>query len=199
MRVRSAALGLALLAAACSDREPARSPAPAAAAPVAAAPPAPLPVPAAPPPGAESIDLALKAVQDFNTAAAAELTAIGEAEIKYRATSAQALQAGRAGDVPAAARRLAEIEAAHKAAAERLAAFQAASASLAPQLTAATEACAATPQMTSYAACVILPTEQATLTANVEAVTKRFDAAEAVWRQERAKLEEVAATVALGR
>ncbi|MEW5685493.1 MAG: hypothetical protein AB1942_11290 [Pseudomonadota bacterium] len=191
---------MALLAAGCSDREASKAPAATpAAAPAASAAVAPAPLVPAAPVGAEPIDLALKAAQDFNLAAPAELAAIAEGEGKYRAASKRALDAARAGDGPGVTRRGAEADAAHKALAGRLAAFQTASAALTSQMTAAGEACLATPEMAAYAACVALPTEQTTLTGNLDAVTQRFEAAEGVWRQERAKLDEAAATVALGR
>lgn len=201
MRVRSAILGLALLTAACSQEKAAT---PEATAPTAATAPAVAPMPAAPvapvaPVGAEPVDLALKAAQDFNVASAAELAAIAEAEGRYRTAAGRALEAARRGDGSGVTRRRAEADAAHKGLGERLAAFQAASAALTAQVTTASEACAATPEMTAYAGCVALMAEQATLSGNVEAIGKRFEAAEGVWRQERARLDEAAATVALGR
>lgn len=198
MRVRSAIVGLALLAGACSDREPAKAPAAAAPAPapVAAALPA---APAAPPAGAEPIDLALKAAQDFTAAAPAELAAIAEIEAKYAPAAKRALAAARKGDGAAAKRPLDEANAAHKSMEERMAAFQAASAALTAQIATAVESCAATPEMAAYAGCTALTAEQATLTATLDAVTARYADAEAVWRQARPGLDEAAATVALGR
>jgi hypothetical protein len=53
--------------------------------------------------------------------------------------------------------------------------------------------------LAAYAGCVALPAEQALLAQNIEAVASRYQAAEAAYRQDRAKLEEAAATMALGR
>jgi len=63
-------------------------------------------------------------------------------------------------------------------------------------------ATSATPDATGLAAhpgCLALPAEQALLAQNIEAVASRHQAAEAAYRQDRAKLEEAAATMALGR
>lgn len=50
-----------------------------------------------------------------------------------------------------------------------------------------------------YEGCVALTAEQALLTQNIEAVGARYQAAEAAYRQDRPRLEEAAATVALGK
>lgn len=68
----------------------------------------------------------------------------------------------------------------------------------APAPPGATPAPAAT-GLAAYAGCVALPAEQALLVQNIEAVASRYQAAEAAYRQDRAKLEEAAATMALGR
>ena len=80
----------------------------------------------------------------------------------------------------------------------RLAAFRTASEALNAQVTAASEACAATPELTGYAGCAALTAEQTTLTGAFDSISQRFEAAEAAWRQERTRLDEAAATVALG-
>lgn len=53
--------------------------------------------------------------------------------------------------------------------------------------------------LAAYAGCLALPAEQALLAQNIEAVAARYQAAETAYRPERAKLEEAAATMALGR
>jgi len=53
--------------------------------------------------------------------------------------------------------------------------------------------------LAAYAGCLALPAEQALLAQNIEAVAARHQAAETAYRQDRAKLEEAAATMALGR
>ncbi|TAJ69339.1 MAG: hypothetical protein EPO51_23395 [Phenylobacterium sp.] len=56
-----------------------------------------------------------------------------------------------------------------------------------------------TAALAAYEGCLALPAEQALLAQNVAAVTGRYQAAEAAYRLERPKLEEAAATMALGR
>lgn len=51
----------------------------------------------------------------------------------------------------------------------------------------------------SYEGCPALATEQTLLAQNIDAVATRYQAAEAAYRQDRPKLEEAAATVALGK
>lgn len=53
--------------------------------------------------------------------------------------------------------------------------------------------------LAAYEGCQALAAEQALLAQNVAAVTGRYQAAEAAYRLERAKLDEAAATMALGR
>jgi len=53
--------------------------------------------------------------------------------------------------------------------------------------------------LAAYPGCLALPAERALLAKNIEAVANRYQAAEAAYRQDRAKLEEAAATMALGR
>ncbi len=52
---------------------------------------------------------------------------------------------------------------------------------------------------TAYQGCAALTAEQALLIQNIEAVGARYQAAEASYRQDRPRLEEAAATVALGK
>jgi hypothetical protein len=53
--------------------------------------------------------------------------------------------------------------------------------------------------LAAYEGCVALTAEQALLTQNVDAVAARYQAAETAYRLDRPRLEEAAATVALGR
>lgn len=56
-----------------------------------------------------------------------------------------------------------------------------------------------TAALAAYPGCLALPAEQALLAQNIAAVTGRYEAAETAYRVERPKLEEAAATMALGR
>uniref|UniRef100_UPI0025F46CC0 hypothetical protein n=1 Tax=Phenylobacterium sp. TaxID=1871053 RepID=UPI0025F46CC0 len=58
---------------------------------------------------------------------------------------------------------------------------------------------AATASPAAYEGCVGLATEQVLLAQNIDAVSARYQAAEVSYREDRPKLEEAAATVALGR
>lgn len=198
MRVRTAALGLTLLAAACSDAEPAKTPATVAAPGAMPAPVAAAPAPS-PPAVAEPVDAALTAVQEFNASVETQLAAIGEAEAKYAPAARRALSAAQRGDVAGARRPLDEANAARKANGERRAAFDTASVDLTAKLAAATTACTTAPELAAYPGCAALAAEQATLTTNLDLLAKRFDAAEAAWSALRPGLDEAAATVALGR
>lgn len=60
-------------------------------------------------------------------------------------------------------------------------------------------ATAATAAPAIYEGCTALTAEQALLTQNIEAVGTRYQAAEAAYRQDKPRLEEAAATVALGK
>lgn len=196
MRVGLAIMAAGLLVAGCSGREPEKA-AETAVAPKVSPAAAPVLTPPVPPPGAEAVDLALKAAQEFNVAAPAELAAIAEIEAKYAPAARRALAAARTGDSRAIRRPIEDANAARKAMEARLAAYRAASEALSAQVTAASEACAATPELTGYAGCVALATEQTTLAGALDSITQRFEAAEAAWRQERTRLDEAAATVAL--
>lgn len=57
----------------------------------------------------------------------------------------------------------------------------------------------ATTGLAAHAGCVALPAEAELMTRNIAALTARYQAAEVVYRQEQAGLEEAAAIVALGR
>lgn len=205
------AVGLFVVLAACSN-EPAgdvKAAAPEAKVKATAAAPAPPPPSPALPPEAQAVETALADVQAFNAGAAAELAGIAAAEERVRRQAARALDlAGRAGAAAdAERRRLSSQVAAARAEAERaraetaagLSAFQAASAERTAQLNGALEQCAGLPALAGFEACATLTAEQPVLVQNIAALTERYQAAETVWRQERAKLDEASATMALGR
>jgi len=72
-------------------------------------------------------------------------------------------------------------------------------ATAAPTATGAAPAAPDAAGLAAYAGCLALPAEQVLLAQNIQAVASRHQAAEAAYRQDRAKLEEAAATMALGR
>lgn len=211
MRTEALAAGLLLALGACSE-EPAEEEAAAVAAPIPATPPAApaLPEPAsAPPPEAAAVETALADVRAFNAAAAAELAKIAQAEQRIRREAARALEAaGRAGGAAEGERRrLAGQVAAARAEAERarasltagLTAFQAASTERTAQLNGALEQCAGMPALAGFGPCAALTAEQPVLAQNVAALSERYQAVETAWRQERARLDEASAMMALGR
>ena len=61
----------------------------------------------------------------------------------------------------------------------------------------AVDACAANEVLAAYAGCVALSAEQALLATNIEALSARYQAADATYGLERVKLEEAAASLAL--
>lgn len=200
---RIVGVGLALmLAAACSrDPEPVRT-APVKA-PVAAA-PAPGVV-AAPvrPEGADAVDAAVAGVQAFNAQAVADLTAIETAETRFRDMARRALEAARRSDWTRAIAARTEAEAAREGLVEGLAKLQATAAEQATAVDAALALCAPGPAgaggLAAYAGCVALPAEKALLDQNVAALTARYAAADAAYRQDKGPLEEAAVTIALNR
>ena len=198
MRMLWVVLGAMLLATGCSEREPAKTPAPPpASAPVSQA--APTPGTPLPPAIVEPVDTALAAVRAFNAGVEAQLAAIGASEAQYAPSARRALEAARRSDVAAAKPLLDQANAARRANEEGQAALEAATLELTAKLEAATTACAAGPELASYAGCAAVATEQAALTANLEALGKRFQAAEITWQKLRPGLDEAAATVALAR
>lgn len=210
MDVRVAVIGLALLAAACEGKgaDVASMPdaATKAAAPAVAVAPA-APADAPPPEGAEPIDTALAAAKAFNEAVAPALTAVGEQEAKIRAAAARALAAARGAESAgegqrtgltarvSAARR--EADAARKSLLDGQAKWKAEGETQAAVVQAAVEACHADEVLAAYAGCVALAAEQTLMTSNIEALTARYQAADAAYAAERAKLEEAAASLAL--
>jgi hypothetical protein len=204
-------MGLLVVLAACSD-EPTgdvKAAAPEAQVKATAVAPAQPPPPPALPPEAQAVETALADVQAFNAAAEGELAKIAAAEDRLRRQAGRALElAGRAGAASEPERRrLSGQVAAARAEAERvraemasgLAAFQAASTERSAQLNGALEQCAGLPTLAGLEACATLTAEQAALAQNIAALADRYQAAETAWRQERAKLDEASATMALGR
>lgn len=203
-------VGLALLLTACEGRKtdvgamPDTVTAPKAAAPVAAAS---LPAETLPPEGAEAVDAALAAAKVFNEAAPATLEAIAQQEAKIRAAAARAVAAARGAESAgegqrqglslrvAAARR--DADAARKALSDGQAKMRTDAEAQTVMVQAAAEACAANEVLAAYAGCVALMAEQALLATNVDALSARYQAADAAYAPERAKLEEAAAALAL--
>lgn len=209
MDVRVAVIGLALLAAACEGKRADVASMPDAAtkaAPTVAVAPA-APADAPPPEGAEPVDAALASAKAFNEAAAPALTAVGEQEAKIRAAAARALAAARGAESAgegqrtgltarvSAARR--EADAARKVLLDGQAKWRADGEIQTAAIQAAVEACNADEVLAAYAGCVALATEQTLMTTNIEALAARYQAADAAYAAERAKLEEAAASVAL--
>jgi len=199
MRTRNAAIGMALLLAACSGQggsektqaaAPAVKPAPAAP-PVAAAAPV-------RPEGADAVDAALAEVKAFNAKAAEELAGIARDEGRIRAAAGRAIEAARQGQASRVTAARTDAERARAALVAGLTAFQTASAAQTAAVAAAMEPCSATPELTTYEGCLALIAEQALLAQNVTALGARYEAAEAAWRQDRPRLDEASATVALG-
>ena len=212
------AIGLSGLAAAgCEPRGRRADPPPAVtvkAQPVAPAPGALTPGVAAPltsdplarPVGSEAVDQALAAAQQFNTNAAAELAGIAKSEARIRALAARIASPGSSAIAETQRRNLStnaqaarvEVEALHDALAAGAAAFRLASAAGAQQLAAAVAQCAADVELAAYAGCTALSAQQAPMAQTTASLGRRYEAAEAVYRQERARLEEASAIIALG-
>ena len=211
------ALGVALaMLVGCSGEKPAASappPAMAAAAPTA---------PTAPtrPEGADAVDTALTDVQLFNATATESLIDIATDEATIRELAAKAVDLARRAENAAVAQRpglaksfaaaLAEREAAHAKLAQSLESFRTTSAETGTVVETALIPCAAsapptaapvpTPgSLAAYPGCVTLATEQALLAANIAALSKAFESAEAAYRQDRRRTDEAAATMALVR
>lgn len=211
MRTGALAASLLLALGACSE-EPPEEEAAAVVAPIPATPPAApaLPEPAAaPPPEAQAVETALADVQAFNAAAAAELAGIAQAEQRIRREAARALEAaGRTGGAAEGERRrLAGQVAGARAEAERaragltagFTAFQTTSAERTAQLNGALEPCAGMPALADFEPCAELAAEQPVMAQNIAVLTERYQAAETAWRQERARLDEASAMMALTR
>ncbi len=208
-------MALALMLAGCSGEKRAASTPPVA--PVAAPALAPA-VMATRPEGADAVDNALTDVQLFNTTATESLADIAaeEAEIRdlavkgsdlaRRAENAQAAQ--RPGLAKSLAVALADREAAHAALGQSLEAYRTTSAETTGLVAAAVALCGPIPPppappppgtLAAYPPCATLAVEQASLVANIAALSKAFESAEAAYRQDRRRIDEAAATMALVR
>jgi hypothetical protein len=206
--VRGAVIGLALLLTACEgkrtdvDTMPDAKPRAAVPATAAAA-----PAEILSPEGAEPVDAALAAAKAFNEAAPAELAVIGEQEAKIRAAAVRALAAARGAEAAGesqrqgltarvtAARR--EADAARKTLADSQAKWRADGEAQIAAVQTAVDACAASEVLAAYASCAALTAEQALLATNIEALSARYQAADAAYGLERVKLDEAAASLAL--
>ena len=92
----------------------------------------------------------------------------------------------------------AEVESLHDALTIGAAAFRLASAAATQQLEAALAECAASVELGADPGCTALTAQQSPLAQTTAALGRRYDAAEAVYRQERTRLEEASAIIALG-
>jgi hypothetical protein len=155
--------------------------------------------PAAPPEVTQALDKALADAQAFDAKAAGDLAAPPKTQARIHTAAQRALDLARKGDAAGAKAAVAQAEAAHDGLAKAQAAFQADQAAQTQAVQAAVDQCAMTPELAAYPACATLTTEQATLTANIQALGKAYDAAAAAWTADRAKLDEASATLALGR
>jgi hypothetical protein len=208
----------AALLASCSREAEAPVKAAPAAAPVAAAPVTPqAPAVAVRPEGADAVDAALAGVQAFNAKILSDLASIETSQARIRDQAAKAADAARRGDAARVTAARSDAETTHGRLAAGLAAFRTAAAEQQAAVTAATALCtpplpaagapvgaapvtaAPAPGLTTYAGCATLATEQALMAQNIEAMAARHQAAESAYRQDRTRLEEAAATVALGR
>lgn len=206
-------LGVATLAMTACDRRTEPAPAPAAAGqPAAEAMPTPVaPSVAAPlarPIGADEIDLALANAKAFNARAATELAAIGRAEARIKALTAGVVTSVTGGGNLSDSQRQrlsvsiqaarGETESLRDTLTTAAAAFRLASGAEVTALETAVARCATSVELAALPACASLATEQAAMTQSVAALGRRYDAVEVTYRQERTRLEEASAIVALG-
>ena len=203
MRTTTAAILMMALAtgglAGCGRSAPVEDSAPAApakAAAVTAAPAAPA-VPPPPPVGSELIDPALAGAQAFNAGSAATLALIARSEGRFQAAAGRAAAAAARGEARGVSAARREADAARAALTQALATFRTEAEAQTAAVAAALAACTETPELAAYPACVALPAEQTLLAANVTAGSQRFEAAEAAYVHDRARLDEAAATIAL--
>lgn len=221
---RGLAIGVALvLLAGCSGEKRAAS-APPPVAPAAAPAPAVAPTPVRPE-GADAVDAALSDVQLFNATATESLADIATDEAKIRDLAAKAIDLARRAENAAVSQRpalakslaaaLADREAAHTALGQSLENFRTTSTETSELVDAAAAQCgpAAPPAapgapppppptpgtLAAYPLCATLAAEQASLAANIAALSKAFESAEAAYRQDRRRIDEAAATMALVR
>ena len=214
----SSAMALALvvvaLATTACDRRADPAPGPVAASPPAAT--GAVPTPVAPPPidplarpvGADEVDLALTNARAFTARAAAELTGIARSEARIKALAARVVASvASGGAMPDSQRRSlsasiqaarTETETLRDSLSTAAVAFRLASAAEVQAMETALAQCATNAELAALPACASLPAEQAAMAQSVAALGRRYDAAEATWRQERTRLEEASAIVALG-
>lgn len=212
MRNRGIAIGvgaLGLLLAACQgkgDDEASREAFPPKA-PAQRPAPAPMTADSARPAGADGVDAGLAKVKAFNERAAAALKTIADNEARIRSAAARALEAARGAEQTPAARRAsltALVTAARKEAETAHAVLMDGQAKLRQdtdeQVTAAEamlETCNASEPLLAYEGCKALEAEHTLLLSNLEALAARYQAADAAYGPDRAKLEEASAAVAL--
>jgi len=170
--------------------------------------PAPAPMTAdSRPAGADGVDAGLAKAKAFNERAAAALKTIADNEARIRSAAARAMEAARGAEQTPAARRAsltALVTAARKEAETAHAVLMDGQAKLRQdtdeQVTAAEamlETCNASEPLLAYEGCKALEAEHALLLSNLEALAARYQAADAAYGPDRAKLEEASAAVAL--
>ena len=170
--------------------------------------PPPILDPMARPVGADEVDRALADAQAFNAALVARLADIArsEAAIKALAARTTAAVAGGAGIPESQRSRLSasiqaartETETLHDTLTTGAAAFRLSSTASVDALETSIARCAQQDELAAYPACAALTTEQAALNRSVAALGRRYDAAETAYRQQRTRLEETSAIIALG-
>jgi hypothetical protein len=177
------------------------------------------------PEGADAVDAALSDVQLFNATATESLASITKDEARIRALAARAIDLSRRVEAAPAEQRpglaknleaaLAEREAAHTALGQSLENFRTTSTETSGLVEGAAVLCGPVPPpatpgapppppptpgtLAAYPPCATLAAEQASLAANIAALSKAFESAEAAYRQDRRRIDEAAATMALVR
>jgi hypothetical protein len=159
------------------------------------------------PEGADGVDAALAKVKAWNERAAQDLKAIDGAEAAIRDAAARALEAARGAEQAPATRRAAlgaQVTAARKAADTARASLVDGQARLRKdideQVTAVEsmlETCNGSETLLVYEGCKGLEAEHTLLLSNIDALSARYQKAEASYGADRAKLEEASAAVAL--
>jgi hypothetical protein len=208
LRTTGAAIGLCLLLAACqgkTDQEAIREESPAKTSsqlPTAAASNDP-----ARPDGADGVDAQLAVVKAFNERVVQEMASIAVNEAKIDKAASGALEAARGADAAPEARRQAlnvRITAARREAEAARAILVDGQTKLRKdtdeQITAVEamlETCNGSQALMVYESCTALVAEHELLLKNLEALAARYQAADAAYGPDRAKLEEASAAIAL--
>lgn len=212
MRTIGLAIGVVgatgLLLAACQEKGekggvPEAFPPPKAAAPLPTFGPSPTDRPA----GADGVDAALASVKAFNERTPTVLKTIADNQARIHAAAARALEAGRGADAAAAARRASlttlvtaarrEAETAHATLVDGRTKLREETDGQVTTAEAMLETCDASKPLLAYEGCTALKAEHTLLLSNLQALASRYEAAEAAYGPDRARLEEASAAVAL--